>query len=148
MLVPDLGEVTVAVNGLIQQFQAIKLDNRNKRYVVDGRYKIIVNLGYISDTVSITCTLTSRPFTNIIKIIESGERLALISFYRGKTKLSIGVEEGRPETVCEYLENGIKIIVNRNAGISDLEFYVAWVAMQDQEKEDIFTWFAADPTLS
>ena len=144
MLITDLGEIIVTVDGVTQQLQPLKLKNVEKRYAVDGRYKIIVNLGEASANVSIACTLVNQPFIDLTRVIESGERLALISFYHQKTKLSIGVEEGRPKTVCEYLDNGI----NGNAGIPQIEFYIAWLTMQDEEKEDIFTWFAADPTLS
>jgi len=148
LLITDLGEIIVTVDGVTQQLQPLKLKNVEKRYAVDGRYKIIVNLGEASANVSIACTLSNHPFINLTRIIESGERLALISFYHQKTKLSIGVEEGRPKTVCEYLDNGINITINGNAGIPQIEFYIAWLTMQDEEKEDIFTWFAADPTLS
>ncbi len=148
MLITDLGEIIVTVDGVTQQLQPLKLKNVEKRYAVDGRYKIIVNLGEASANVSIACTLVNQPFIDLTRVIESGERLALISFYHQKTKLSIGVEEGRPKTVCEYLDNGINITINGNAGIPQIEFYIAWLTMQDEEKEDIFTWFAADPTLS
>ncbi|WP_367566759.1 hypothetical protein [Lacrimispora sp.] len=135
------------IGGIQQQVEANKLDNVNKRYIVDGRYKIIVDLPKTVDNVSVTCTLNSQPSQKISKIIESGEGLALISFYLKKTKLSIGVEEGRPGTVCEYLDNGINVIISNNADMNNVEFYVAWLTMQDEEDEDIFTWFAADPTL-
>lgn len=148
MLITDLGEIIVTVDGVTQQLQPLKLKNVEKRYAVDGRYKIIVNLGEASANVSIACTLVNQPFIDLTRVIESGERLALISFYHQKTKLSIGVEEGRPKTVCEHLDNGINITINGNAGIPQIEFYIAWLTMQDEEKEDIFTWFAADPTLS
>lgn len=111
MLITDLGEIIVTVDGVTQQLQPLKLKNVEKRYAVDGRYKIIVNLGEASANVSIACTLVNQPFIDLTRVIESGERLALISFYHQKTKLSIGVEEGRPKTVCEYLDNGINILL-------------------------------------
>lgn len=148
MLITDFGEIKITVNGIERQVEANKLDNINKRFVVDGRYKIVVELNNMIDNISVMCTLDSSSSTGIRKIIESGEEVALISFYHENAKLSIGVEEGRLGTICEYLDNGINVTVDNNADIQNIEFYVAWLTMQDEDKEDIFTWFAADPTLS
>lgn len=147
MLFTDLGEINVTINGIIQQIKAVKLGNRDKRYTVDGRYKIVVDIPEISDKLSVECTLTSYSPINITKIVESGERVAILSFYYEKKKLSIGVEDERVGIQCEYIDNGINVVVSNNANVQTLVFYVAWLTMQDGEKEDIFTWFAADPTV-
>lgn len=146
MLFTDLGEIKVTINDIIQPIKAVKLDNFEKRYRVDGRYKVVVDIPEIIETLSIKCMLISHVPANITKVVESGEHLALLSFYQEKKKLSIGVEDEQFGIQCTYLENGINVVANNHANIQTLVFYVAWLTMQDEEKEDIFTWFAADPT--
>jgi hypothetical protein len=79
---------------------------------------------------------------------EAGEQLALISFIYKNMKLSIGVEGDIPGVLYEYLYDRIRVRLTKYASIKKITFYVAWLVMNDIEREEIYTWFAADPTLS
>jgi hypothetical protein len=48
----------------------------------------------------------------------------------------------------EYLSNRLRIRITKDALVMKLDLYIAWIIMDNLEKEEIYTWFAADPTLS
>lgn len=75
---------------------------------------------------------------------ETGENLALISFYWEKNKLSIGTTGDIAGVKYSYLDNAINLSMQQNP--VQIIFYVAWMEMVNPEKEDIYTWFAADPS--
>lgn len=45
-----------------------------------------------------------------------------------------------------YLDDRLRIRVTENASISRFDIFIAWITMDNIEKEEIYTWFAADPT--
>lgn len=148
MLETGMGAIDILVNGKSIQYSPIKLSNTQKQFLVDKRFKIIVdNLSSVDDNIVVKCKIINFIGDNAKGCVESGERLALVSFYRGKLKLSIGVENEIPNVRCEYVDFGLKVTVSKQAFLHQIVFGVAWVSMQDEEKEDIYTWFAADPTL-
>lgn len=149
MLETGMGTINIRVNGENFQYTPIKLPNAQKQFLVDGRFKIVVdNLSFFTnDTIIVECEVINFPCVNVKGYIESGERLALVSFYYGNLKLSIGVEDEIPAVHCEYVDCGLKVTISKQACLQQIVFGIAWVSMQDEEKEDIYTWFAADPTL-
>jgi hypothetical protein len=151
MLKTPLGEIVIIVDGQSVTYKPISLDcteygTRNEiMFTVDARYKIEVKLS------SIPCVVECK-FNDFLGDdgrggVDSGQYLALICFYRGNTKLSIGVEDEIPGVECSYTDYGLKVELTEQASIHCVTFGIAWVAMKDEEKEDIYTWFAADPTL-
>jgi len=147
MLKTSLGTVEVLVNGQKYAYKSTKLKNKGGQFSVDGRYKITVDVPIVCDDIVVECVLIDYMVDAIKGCKESGERLALISFDYGNTMLSIGTEDEIPYTYCDYTDCGLRITVSKQADLRQLIFGVAWVAMQDIEKESNYTWFAADPTL-
>lgn len=125
----------------------IKLPNEGKNFRVDGRYKIIVNEIKNDKENVIECKIDGKHELPIKSFSESGENLTLISFEYNNTKLSIGTIGDIPDIEQEYLKDGIRIRSKKTAPVNKFVFFVAWIEMNDKEKEEIFTWFAADPTL-
>ncbi len=148
MLKTPIGIIDVLINGKSNYYKSIELINSVKNFSVDGRYKVIVDIpiNKVHDLV-IECKLFEFTGDNAKGYIESGERLALISFYRDNIKLSIGVEDETNNVKCSYIDYGLKVILSKEAHLQQIIFGIAWVSMRDKEVEDIYTWFAADPTL-
>lgn len=123
----------------------IELINQGKNYVVDKRYKLVVDIDPMKKNY-VNCILTKE--ADDIKVFcESGQSLELISFYYYNEKLSIGTEGDIKGIKYNYLKNGIELIISEYTNINQIIFGVAWVNIKDSETEDIYTWFAADPTL-
>lgn len=78
--------------------------------------------------------------------IEPGEDLALLSFMIDNMKLSIGVQGDIPGILYDYLNDRLRIRLTKYASIMKLDINIAWITMDNIEKEKIYTWFAADPT--
>lgn len=141
MLETIMGRVSVLVNGLPIEYTSVKLPNKTKLFSVDERYKISFDCPKGSD---VSCKLIIINDEDVKECIESGESLALISFYNGNIKLSIGIEENPLNDEYHYAENGLSFRHNSNSRVC---FYIAWLVMKEPEVEDVFTWFAADPTI-
>jgi hypothetical protein len=148
MLKTPIGFIDVLINGKSNDYKSMKLVNKEKNFSVDGRHKVIVDLPVNQDQdIVIECKLAEFAGDNAMGCIESGERLALISFYQDNIKLSIGVEDEISNVMCCYIDYGVKVILSKEVHLKQVIFGIAWVSMKDREKEDIYTWFAADPTL-
>jgi hypothetical protein len=150
-----LGKIKIKVNNIetyyiCKELNKIEMSINDKNLIffkVDERYALIVDIidENIKHINSIECFLDKLNDT-ISGYAETGENLELISFELDKIKLSIGVELIENATYI-YNDNGIKIefynINNRNKFV----FLLAWDTINDYEKESIYTWFAADPSL-
>jgi len=148
MLLTNLGAVCVDINQEEYNYKAIKLSNKEKRFVVDGRYLIVIDTAmFKTQVVEIQCRIL---FDDMYKerLVESGEDLALISFVSDCEKVSIGTNEffSIDGVHYEYMNDGIKIIFEKHADVKQIVFGIAWKHMRDIEKEQIYTWLAADPT--
>lgn len=143
-----MGDIDIIVNGTSFEYSIIKLPNAQKQFLVDKRFKIIVKKLPLSDTdITVECKIINFKGDNVKGYVESGEGLNLVSFYRKKLKLSIGIEDQINNVYCECIEYGLKITVFKQSFLKQLVFGIAWLSMHDEEKEEIYTWFAADPTL-
>lgn len=148
MLRIEFGNILVTINGSAINYMPIKLPNEGKNFRVDGRYKIIVSeIKENEEGNVIECKIDGKHELPIKSYSESGENLALISFECNNTKLSIGTLGDIPDIEHEYMTDGIRIRSKRNTPLNKVVFFIAWIEMNDKEKEEIFTWFAADPTL-
>lgn len=89
--------------------------------------------------------------------IESGERLELKSFYKEKSKLSIGAEgdtgyDSNGIRIAsydydnEYLNNGLQYVILPETKTTHYTFAIAWLNATNQINE-VQTWYGADPTL-
>lgn len=52
-----------------------------------------------------------------------------------------------PGIVCGYQEEGLRISILSKTQIKEIIFGIAWMTMSDIEEQDLYTWFAADPSL-
>ena len=148
MLKTILGNINVIINGENLDYTPVRLSNIGKNYVVDGRYKIIINKNKMSKLENIIeCVLDAREKFNLDSGEESGEGLALISFTCENIKLSIGVEGDICGVKYEYMKNGLRIKISKEDLINQLNIFVAWITMENVEQQENYTWFAADPTL-
>jgi len=143
MIETPIGRIEILIDGKILDYSKVELVNRHKSFTVDKRYQISVNDMMES---TIDCTLIGRK-TEDRAIIESGEDLALISFYEDNLKLSIGAEGDVDGIKYTYLENGIRMEVNKECMKNQLLINVAWLEMTNMEQQDIYCWFAADPSI-
>lgn len=142
----QIGNILVMVNEKEVNFSVKKLPIISESFSVNERYKITFNIEhFVYNEVNIKCVFQPKEENDLLSCIESGENLALISFYLGDTKLSIGTEGDIPQIHYRYLDNGLEL--KTNLKIPEIVFYVAWVKMKDKEIEDIYTWFAADPSF-
>lgn len=148
MLKTELGNIIISINGQIINYAPIKLANKGKSFTVDGRYQIIVDNTLISELETIIdCVIDCDKEVALCGYPESGECLALISFMYSNIKLSIGVEGDIPGVYYEYMNDRLRVRVTKSASINKLNFFIAWLTMHNKEQEEIYTWFAADPTL-
>ncbi|MBC7765404.1 MAG: hypothetical protein H7Y41_02880 [Hyphomonadaceae bacterium] len=149
MLKTELGNVTITINGKKLVYMPITLENKGKNFTVDGRYQVIVDNILVSELETIIdCILDNNKALALNGYSESGEGLALISFLYNNIKLSIGAEGDIPGVYYEYMNDRIRVKVTKAASLNTLTFYIAWLTMHNIEQEEIYTWFAADPTLS
>lgn len=95
--------------------------------------------------INIKCLFQPKEEIKLNPCVETGEDLALVSFYMGDTKLSIGTEGDIPGIQYEYFDNGLQLVTELE--LSEIVFYIASKKMVNAEKEDIYTWFAADPAF-
>ncbi|MCT2535025.1 hypothetical protein NC661_02820 [Aquibacillus koreensis] len=86
--------------------------------------------------------------------IESGERLEAIAFYKGRIKLTIGIEasfgmevEDGYDYTGNYLSNGIECKTNLYTEDQIFHFGVIWIEPYTQEN-DHQTWYGADPAMT
>lgn len=149
MLKTELGNIIITVNGQISDYTPIKLVNKGRNFTVDGRYQVIVDniLVFELETV-IDCILNDNKSLDLNGYSESGEGLALISFLYNNIKLSIGVEGDIAGVYYEYMIDRLRVKVTKSASLNSLTFFIAWLNMHNTEQEEIYTWFAADPTLT
>ena len=140
----ELGKITVFVNGKEVPYKSIELINHSQYFSVNKRFKLICDISkQIVENVKIECLLEINKDIKVTSISETGEDLALISFYWKKNKLSIGTRGDIVGVEYSYLDNAICLTMQKNP--MQVIFYVAWLEMVDPEREDIYTWFAADP---
>lgn len=62
--------------------------------------------------------------------------------------MSIATEDEIDGIEIKYLNRGIEIQISEHTKIKEVIFGMAWISLKNPEEEDIYTWFAADPTLS
>lgn len=145
MIKTNIGNVNILINGHNLDCSMYELSNKGNLFNVDGRFRIEVdNIPDKEETV-IDCILENQKSEPINVYAESGEDLALISFMINNMKLSIGVQGDIPGVIYDYLDDRLRIKVTEKASISRFDIFIAWITMDNIEKEEVYTWFAADP---
>ncbi len=148
MLKTELGSIIITINGEVLNYTPIKLENKGRNFTVDGRYRVIVDNIVVSELETIIDCILDNKVLAFNAYSESGEDLALISFLYNNFKLSIGVEGDVSGVHYDYLNDRLRLRITKSASLNSLTFYIAWLTMHDIEQEEIYTWFAADPTLT
>lgn len=142
----ELGKIKILINGIEIPYESIELIKYNHYFSVKGRIKLVCNVPeQLKKNIKVECIIESPKDIKIKSGTEIGENLALISFYGDKSKLSIGTLGDIPGVKYIYSDNGMCLELQKNP--RRVVFYVAWLEMTDPEKEDIYTWFAADPAF-
>lgn len=140
----ELGEIKIFINGKEVPYKTIELINYSQYFSVRNRFKLSCDVPkQIVGDINIECIIEIKKDIKVTSYSETGENLALISFYWDKNKLSLGTRGDIEGVKYSYLDNAIKLTMQRNP--RQVMFYVAWLELVDSEEEDIYTWFAADP---
>jgi len=148
MLQTIFGKIYIATNGKPHEYQAIELPQIGSSFKVDKRYNILMeNIPKENGEVAIECVIKNESGMVLKSGSETGENLALISFLSNNIKLSIGTIGDIPGICYEYQEDGMILRLGSNVELNEIRFYVAWLTMSDIEKEETYTWFAADPAM-
>lgn len=157
MLTTPLGDIQIYIDDKVIDYTAEKQNAIEKLCPdINGRYCIII--GFVPDGKQHTISCRIRDYVpSENDEIESGERLELKSFYKGKIKLSIGME-GEAGYLLDgtrasesydydngYLEDGVKYVIMSSTKTKEYIFGVAWIENVTDEN-DVQTWFGADPT--
>lgn len=144
MLSTPIGNFKIIVDENEIHYTERELVKKAKTFSVDRRVEIEIQKESDDPQKGVVmCMIDNVNNLPLTPCKETGEDLQIISFYYQNFKLSIGIKE-IAETEYKYLDNGIQV---KFSNLRDLKIYIAWLEMKDIELEDVFTWFAADPTL-
>lgn len=148
MLKTPIGAIVILVNDANASISMAELEKTDRRFRVDGRYRVNIDVKDTGNGAWIDCLLDNK--NQIAGGIESGEGMEMISFQCNEVKLSIGTISGLPGIKYCYLNNGIRLKFDSDNGVQvkQIQLFIAWLKIHDPEREQIFTWFAADPTLA
>lgn len=153
-----LGDIEICIDGKSIKYTAQNMGVMDRLCPdVDGRFCIKVEFVPDGERHAISCIIKSH-IPSDKDGVESGERLELKSFYKGHSKLSIGMEgetgyfaDGTRafdtyDYDTEYLEDGVRYVINEDTKTDRYVFGVAWIENVTDDN-DVQTWFGADPTM-
>ena len=147
MLKTPFGNIVICVENEVVEYNHIQMASSYigqhglPVFDVEGRFRI--SISNLNKPICVSCTFIADE--EYSSGIDSGERLALKSWFKGQQILSIGTEDEIPDVEVRYLDNGLKVILSENSNITNIVFQIAWMTINDPEKEDGYTWYAADP---
>ena len=157
-MITPLGDIEICIDGKSIKYTAQNMGVMDKLCPdVDGRFSIKVEFVPDGERHAISCIIKSH-IPSDKDGVESGERLELKSFYKGHSKLSIGMEgetgyfaDGTRafdtyDYDTEYLEDGVRYVINEDTKTDRYVFGVAWIENVTDDN-DVQTWFGADPTM-
>jgi len=157
-LITPFGTISIYINDIEMEYQTIKLENNPVLFPdIDGRYKLTVKYDSDYSEHFIYCKIDDMDCGKIQNGHESGERLECQAFYKGSTKISIGIEydigyfsieEGIDNYDYEgiYLKNGMGYHILQDTKSHEFTFGLAWIN-ECREENDVQTWYGADPTI-
>lgn len=144
MIKSPVGEIVIMRNGEMVDYISVPLKKSGKNYTVDERYKIELEIQEAGGNI-VECILAMDE-AEFQGYSESGEELEMISFQQGDIKLSIGTKGDISGYSYEYEPDRLRLKINEKTSINRIVFYVAWITKYS-DSNDIYTWFAADPTI-
>jgi hypothetical protein len=147
MLNTVLGEINITVNEMIYEYSQLELSNTGQHFAVDKRYQLTVeNIDTSNEDVTVCCKILNCQDKTLIGSSDSGEGLALISFFSENIELSIGTEGDIHGVIYNYLDDGISMIIKKGTPIELVVFMVAWLETSYMLHNNNNTWFAGDPS--
>ena len=106
----ELGEIKILVNGKEVPYKSVELINHSRYFSVEKRFKLICDVPErILENISIECMIDIKEYIKATSCAETGENLALISFYWKKNKLSIGTKGDIEGVKYSYLDDAISL---------------------------------------
>jgi hypothetical protein len=146
MIKTPIGFVKITINGVKCSYRYEALNNVGKSFAVDGRFSVLLTIPeHRIGFYTIECKI--EPYDTLTQNCqEPGEQLALNSIYQSGFKLSIGTRNSLHGVNCKYIKDGLQLRIAPNAKNQDIKFFIAWLKIDFPDSQDIFTWFAADPT--
>lgn len=139
-----LGPVQIFADGQAIPYRCTALPLQGRRFRVEGRWRLDCLLPDTTAPVEVVCRIAVNETRLVTAWPETGEALALMSFRWGDSKLSIGTEGDLPGVSYCYEKNGMRLrFLNGPVWIS---LYLAWLTMTEPDREEIYPWFAADPS--
>ncbi|MFS0671696.1 hypothetical protein [Ornithinibacillus sp. 179-J 7C1 HS] len=150
MLHTPLGPVKLFVNDEEMEYKAIRYIVDKYCRDVDGRYLIEYEYKNEYQAQKITCCI---PSIDVEGDFDGGERLEAISFYKGFTKLTIGIvasfgleEEEGYDFTGNYIRNGLEYVTNGDTADRIFQFGISWIGPYTEDNE-YQTSSGADPSL-
>lgn len=146
----EWGTASLFVNGRPEQCTVKNLPCRTEQFCVKGRVCLSCRIpkSVHSEETSIKCRVLFHDASDVEPCEETGEELALVSYYLHNYKISVGTLGDQKDTRYLYTSDGLEIITK--CTINRVEFYIAWVEMSEnkveKERQEIYTWLAADPS--
>lgn len=146
----EWGTASLFVNGKPAQCTIKNLPCRTEQFCVKGRVCLSCSIpkSVHSEETSIKCRVRFHGASDVEPCAETGEDLALVSYYLHNYKISVGTLGDQKDTRYLYTSDGLEIITK--CTISRVEFYIAWLEMSEnkveKERQEIYTWLAADPS--
>ncbi|MCU6746601.1 hypothetical protein OCV51_02830 [Faecalicatena acetigenes] len=158
MLITPLGDIEIYIDDKVVEYTEKCITVSGDLCPdVSGKYAIAVVFYPDGKLHTISCKIKGYTLSKEDEI-ESGERLELKSFYKGNTKLSIGMEGEagycfygtRSSEIYDYdndyMENGVSYLIREETKTTKYVFGVAWIENVTAEN-NWQTWYGADPTI-
>lgn len=146
----EWGTASLFVNGRPAQCTVKNLPCCTEQFCVKGRVCLSCRIpkSVHSEETSIKCRVLFHDASEVEPCAETGEDLALVSYYVHAYKISVGTLGDQKDTRYVYTSDGLEIVTK--CKISRVEFYIAWLEMSEtqveRERQEIYTWLAADPS--
>ena len=142
------GDIKLTLDGQEQSFKYAAIKPNQRLYPdLDGLYRLYYCFEPDGGSHELKLALTGCDEDGDI---ESGERLEAISFYSKGGKLTIGCEAefgwDKYDFDGTYDEDGVVLFFRKTTRQQTLCFGIAWLNTCT-DKNDVQTWFGADPTI-
>lgn len=145
VLQTPLGPVELLADGQPVPYRCTALPLKARQFEVEGRWRLDASLPGTAAPVEVVCRIAADPALPVTGGPETDEALALLSLGWQNHKLCIGTEGDLPGVTCHYEETGLRLrFLTGPGGVS---FYLAWLTMTDPERQELYPWLAADPSL-
>ena len=154
MIRTALGDLDIQIDGKSINYEETSLPLDGAFYKLTGRYKITISFQPDGEFHTIACKIVDYKPSSLDEE-EGDENLECKSFYKGDTKLSLGMEgdmcflDGQRMSNYDYdnelLPDGVQYLILPSTKTSIYSFGVAWITRYAKDTA-IQTWLGADPT--